>query len=402
MSMQKYIKDFPILKRKVNGKKLVYLDSAATSQKPIQVIKAITDFYMNHNANIHRALHTLSEEATIAYEQAREKVAAFINAESTEEIIFVRNTTEALNFASFGLRDMIKKDDKILTTTMEHHSNLIPWQQLAKMKKAKLDFVDFDKNGYLDMKMFDKKVNDAKIVAVTQASNVLGTINPIKKIAEKAKQSGSIIVVDGAQSVPHMTVDVQELQIDMLGFSGHKMLGPTGIGVLYARKELLEKMQPVLFGSDMIKYVSLSDAEWNDLPYKFEYGTSHIAGAIGLGAAIDYLTQIRMKEIRKHDIELTRYALKKVGKIATIYGPKKAEDRSGLIAFNLANIHPHDIAAILNQDGIAIRSGHHCAMPLHERLKISASARASFYLYNTKKEIDLLLKSLQRVKEIFS
>lgn len=400
--MQKYIKDFPILKRKVNGKKLVYLDSAATSQKPIQVIKAITDFYMNHNANIHRALHTLSEEATIAYEQAREKVAAFINAESTEEIIFVRNTTEALNFASFGLRDMIKKDDKILTTTMEHHSNLIPWQQLAKMKKAKLDFVDFDKNGYLDMKMFDKKVNDAKIVAVTQASNVLGTINPIKKIAEKAKQSGSIIVVDGAQSVPHMTVDVQELQIDMLGFSGHKMLGPTGIGVLYARKELLEKMQPVLFGSDMIKYVSLSDAEWNDLPYKFEYGTSHIAGAIGLGAAIDYLTQIRMKEIRKHDIELTRYALKKVGKIATIYGPKKAEDRSGLIAFNLANIHPHDIAAILNQDGIAIRSGHHCAMPLHERLKISASARASFYLYNTKKEIDLLLKSLQRVKEIFS
>ncbi|MEM0473220.1 MAG: cysteine desulfurase [Candidatus Aenigmatarchaeota archaeon] len=402
MSMQKYIKDFPILKRKVNGKKLVYLDSAATSQKPFQVIKAITEFYTNHNANIHRALHTLSEEATIAYEQAREKAAAFINAESTEEIIFVRNTTEALNFASFGLRDMVKKDDKILTTTMEHHSNLIPWQQLAKMKKVKLDFVDFDKNGYLDMKMLDRKINDAKIVAVTQASNVLGTINPIKKIAEKAKQSGSIIVVDGAQSVPHMPVDVQELQIDMLAFSGHKMLGPTGIGVLYARKELLEKMQPVLFGSDMIKRVSLTYAEWNDLPYKFEYGTSHIAGAIGLGAAIDYLTEIGMNKVRQHDIELTRYALNKVGKIATIYGPKKAEDRSGLIAFNLTNIHPHDIAAVLNQDGIAIRSGHHCAMPLHEKLKISASARASFYLYNTKGEIDLLVKSLEKIKKIFS
>ncbi|MCX8178655.1 MAG: cysteine desulfurase [Candidatus Aenigmarchaeota archaeon] len=402
MSMQKYIKDFPILKRKVNGKKLVYLDSAATSQKPFQVIKVITDFYTNHNANIHRALHTLSEEATIAYEQAREKVAAFINAESTEEIIFVRNTTEALNFASFGLRDIVKKDDKILTTTMEHHSNLIPWQQLAKMKKAKLDFVDFDKNGYLDMKMLDRKINDAKIVAVTQASNVLGTINPIKKIAEKTKQSGSIIVVDGAQSVPHMPVDVQELQIDMLAFSGHKMLGPTGIGVLYARKELLEKMQPVLFGSDMIKRVSLTYAEWNDLPYKFEYGTSHIAGAIGLGAAIDYLTQIGMNKVRQHDIELTRYALNKVGKIATIYGPKKAEDRSGLIAFNLTNIHPHDIAAVLNQDGIAIRSGHHCAMPLHEKLKISASARASFYLYNTKSEIDLLVKSLEKINKIFS
>ncbi|MEM5877719.1 MAG: cysteine desulfurase [Candidatus Aenigmatarchaeota archaeon] len=402
MSMQKYIKDFPILKRKVNGKKLVYLDSAATSQKPIQVIKAITDFYMNHNANIHRALHTLSEEATIAYEQAREKVAAFINAESTEEIIFVRNTTEALNFASFGLRDMIKKDDKILTTTMEHHSNLIPWQQLVKMKKAKLDFVDFDKNGYLNMKMFERKVNDAKIVAVTQASNVLGTINPIKKIAEKAKQSGSIIVVDGAQSVPHMPIDVQDLQIDMLAFSGHKMLGPTGIGVLYARKELLEKMRPILFGSDMIKYVSLTHAEWNDLPYKFEYGTSHIAGAIGLGAAIDYLNEIGMKKIREHDIYLARYALKKMSKVAAIYGPKKAEDRSGLVAFNLVGIHPHDIAAVLNQEGIAIRSGHHCAMPLHEKLKISASARASFYLYNTKTEIDLLVKKLEKIKKIFS
>ena len=402
MSMKKYTSDFPILKRKVNGKRLVYLDSAATSQKPIQVIKAITNFYSNYNANIHRAIHTLGEKATFEYEQAREKIANFINAESPEEIIFVRNTTEALNFASFGLRNFIKKNDKILTTTMEHHSNLIPWQQLAKSKKAKLDFVDFDKNGYLNMKEFDEKVNDTKVVAMTQASNVLGTINPIKKIAVKVKQSGSIFVVDGAQSVPHMPVDVQELGVDMLAFSGHKMLGPTGIGVLYARKELLEKMQPVLFGSDMIRRVSLTDAEWNDLPYRFEYGTPNISGVIGLGAAVDYLLKIKMKKIRQHDVDITKYALKKISKVAIIYGPKKAEDRSGLLAFNLDNAHPHDIAAILNQEGIAIRSGHHCAMPLHEKLKISASARASFYLYNEKSDIDLLLKSLLKVKKLFS
>lgn len=398
MSLERFRKDFPILKRKVNGKKLVYLDSAATSQKPKQVIEAIVNYYQSYNANIHRSIHSLGEEATKAYEEAREAVADFINAEKPEEIIFVRNTTEALNVAAFGLREIIS-NKKILISEMEHHSNLIPWQQIAKINKARLDFVGFDENGYLNMQEFEEKARNAKVIAITQASNVLGTINPIKKMTEIA--SDAIIVVDGAQSVPHMPVDVQELDIDVLAFSAHKMLGPTGIGVLYAREELLKKMQPFLFGSEMIKEVSFYDASWNDLPYKFEAGTPHVAGAVGFKAAISYLQRIGMKNIRRHDQEITDYALKKLGKLVNIIGPKKAKDRSGLVAFTMDNVHPHDIAAILNEDGIAIRSGHHCAMPLHTKLGINASARASFYLYNTKQEIDLLIKSLEKVKKVF-
>jgi cysteine desulfurase/selenocysteine lyase len=394
-------KDFPIFKRRINGKKIIYLDSAATSQKPKQVIDAIVDFYKKYNANIHRSIHTLGEEATQAYEKAREAVTEFINAERSEEIIFVRNTTEALNVAAFGLRNVIKEGDVVLTTEMEHHSNLIPWQQVCKLRKAKLDFISFDEEGYLNMEEFESKIDDAKVLAITQASNVLGTINPIKKMVEKARETETIIVVDGAQSVPHMPVDVQELDVDMLAFSAHKMLGPTGIGVLYAKKELLEKMQPVLYGSEMIKQVSFGDATWNDVPYKFEYGTPHIAGAVGFKAAIEYLQEIGMKQIRKYDEEITDYALKKIGKIANIIGPKRSQDRSGLVAFTIDDIHPHDIAAVLNEEGIAIRSGHHCAMPLHKKLGIAASARASFYLYNTKEEIDLLVKVLEKIKRVF-
>ncbi|MEM4295929.1 MAG: cysteine desulfurase [Candidatus Aenigmatarchaeota archaeon] len=398
MRLEKYRKDFPILKIKINGKRLVYLDSAATSQKPKQVIEAITDYYQNYNANIHRSIHSLGEEATKAYEEARETVAKFINAEKPEEVIFVRNTTEALNVAAFGLRKIVSTG-KILLSEMEHHSNLIPWQQLAKINNAKLDFVGFDQDGYLKIEELKQKARNAKVIAITQASNVLGTINPIKEIAEIA--SDAIIVVDGAQSVPHMTVDVQELDIDILAFSAHKMLGPTGIGVLYAREELLKKMEPFIFGSEMIKEVSFNNASWNDLPYKFEAGTPHIAGAVGFKAAIDYLQKIGMKNIRRHDQEITDYALKKLSKLVNIIGPKKAKDRSGLIAFTMDQVHPHDIAAILNEDGISIRSGHHCAMPLHTKIGINASARASFYLYNTKQEIDLLVKSLEKVKRVF-
>ncbi|MBU5688272.1 MAG: cysteine desulfurase [Candidatus Aenigmarchaeota archaeon] len=398
MRLEKYRKDFPILKIKINGKRLVYLDSAATSQKPKQVIEAITNYYQNYNANIHRSIHSLGEEATKAYEEARETVAKFINAEKPEEVIFVRNTTEALNVAAFGLRKIVSTG-KILLSEMEHHSNLIPWQQLAKINNAKLDFVGFDQDGYLKIEELKQKARNAKVIAITQASNVLGTINPIKEIAEIA--SDAIIVVDGAQSVPHMPVDVQELDIDILAFSAHKMLGPTGIGVLYAREELLKKMEPFIFGSEMIKEVSFNNASWNDLPYKFEAGTPHIAGAVGFKAAIDYLQKIGMKNIRRHDQEITDYALKKLSKLVNIIGPKKAKDRSGLIAFTMNDVHPHDIAAILNEDGIAIRSGHHCAMPLHTKIGINASARASFYLYNTKQEIDLLVKSLEKVKRVF-
>ncbi|MCX8179529.1 MAG: cysteine desulfurase [Candidatus Aenigmarchaeota archaeon] len=395
--MKKYRKDFPILKRKINGKRLVYLDSAATSQKPIQVINAIANFYKTFNANIHRSIHTLGEEATKAYEETREAVASFINAEHKEEVIFVRNTTEALNIAAFGLRNIVK--GKLLLTEMEHHSNLLPWQQLAKLKHLELDFISFDKDGYLDEP--EEKLKGASVLAITQASNVLGTINPIKKITEKAKEYGTIVVVDGAQSVPHMPVDVQKLGIDMLAFSAHKMLGPTGIGVLYAKKELLEKMEPVMFGSEMIKEVSFTEATWNELPYKFEYGTPHIAGAVGFKAAIDYLQEVGMRNVRKHDERITTYALKRLKNIVSIIGPKKAEDRSGLIAFTMGDIHPHDIATILNEEGIAIRSGHHCAMPLHRKLGIQASARASFYLYTIKEDVDALVEGLKKVREVF-
>ncbi|MEM2614192.1 MAG: cysteine desulfurase [Nitrososphaerota archaeon] len=398
MNFEKYRRDFPILKRKVNGKRLVYLDSAATSQKPKQVIDAMSKYYARYNANIHRSIHTLGEEATKAYEEAREAIAKFINAEHPEEVIFVKNTTEALNVAAFGLRNLIKKG-KIVLSEMEHHSNLVPWQEVAKISKTTLDFVSFDEDGYLNMNELEEKVKGAKVIAITQASNVLGTINPIKEIGDIAENS--IIVVDGAQSVPHMPIDVQALGIDMIAFSAHKMLGPTGIGVLYARKELLEKMEPLMYGSEMIKDVSFTSSSWNDIPYKFEPGTPNIAGAIGFRAAIEYLQEIGMKNVRIHDEKLTAYALRKLKHMVNIIGPKNARDRSALISFTMDGIHPHDIAAILNENGIAIRSGHHCAMPLHKKLGINASARASFYLYNTKEDIDALVEGLEKVREVF-
>ncbi len=403
IDVEKIRKDFPILNRKVNGKRLVYFDSAATSQKPKFVLDAIKDFYEAHNANVHRGVHKLAEEATIAYEEAREKVAKFINAKP-EEVIFTRSCTEALNFAIFGYGMQLKEGDEVLITKMEHHSNIVPWQQLVKMRKLKLNYIDFDNEGLLKQTEFENFIeNGARFSGVVHASNVLGTINPIKEMIKKAHENDALVVVDAAQSVPHMPIDVKDLDVDFLSFSGHKMLAPFGIGVLYGKKGLLETMEPHTVGSDMIKEVHLDHAIWNDLPWKFEYGTNNVEGAIGLGAAVDYLSKIGMKNIREHDIKLVGYAFEKLSKIKklTIYGPKDAKKRAGLISFNLGDIHPHDLATILDEEGIAIRSGHHCAMPLHERLGISASARASFYLYNTEEEIDLLVKALEKAAQVF-
>ncbi len=396
-------KDFPILNRKVNDKRLVYFDSAATSQKPKFVIDAIEKFYENYNANVHRGVHKLAEEATIAYEEAREKVAKFINAKP-EEIIFTRSCTEALNFAIFGYGMQLKEGDEVLITKMEHHSNIVPWQQLAKLKKLKLNYVDFDNDGFLKQNEFENSIeNGSRFFGVVHASNVLGTINPIKEMIKKTHENDALAVVDAAQSVPHMAIDVKDLDVDFLAFSGHKMLAPFGIGIFYGKKELLETIEPHTVGSEMIKEVHLDHTVWNDLPWKFEYGTNNVEGAIALGAAIDYLNKIGMKNIREHDIKLTEYALEKLSGIKklTIYGPKDAKKRAGLIAFNLGDIHPHDLATILDEEGIAVRSGHHCAMPLHTRLGISASARASFYLYNTIEEIDLLVKALEKAAKVF-
>ncbi len=403
LNLKKIRKDFPILSRKINGKKLVYFDSGATSQKPKFVLDTIKNFYETSNANVHRGVHKLAEESTIAYEKAREKVAKFINAKP-EEIIFTKNTTESLNFAIFGYGMTLKEGDQVLTTKMEHHSNIVPWQQLSKMKKLKLNYVDFDNDGLLKQNEFKKHLeNGTKFFGVVHASNVLGTINPIKEMIKKAHDNDAVVVVDAAQSAPHMPIDVKDLDVDFLTFSGHKMLAPFGIGVLYGKKELLETIEPHTVGSEMIKEVHLDHSTWNDLPWKFEYGTNNVEGAIALGAAVDYLNKIGMKNVRKHDVELTKYALEKLAKIKklTIYGPKDARKRAGLVAFNLGDIHPHDLATILDQEGIAVRSGHHCAMPLHTRLGISASTRASFYLYNTLEEVDLLVKALEKATKIF-
>ncbi len=396
-------KDFPILKRKINGKQLIYLDSGATSQKPKQVIDALKFYYENYNANTHRGVHTLSEEATDAFEKVREKVAKFINAERTEEIIFVRNTTEAINGIMRGFAfEHIKKGDTILTTIMEHHSNIVPWQQLAKDKKARLEFIDIANNGILKMSEFDEKIKNAKLLAITHCSNVLGTINPLKEMIKKAHKYAIPVIVDAAQSVPHMKVDVQDLDIDFLAFSGHKMLGPTGAGVLYAKRKYLERMQPFLFGGHMIKEVHKEYASWNELPWKFEAGTSDIADVIGLGAAIDYLEKIGMNRVREHEKELVKYALERLSKVEgiEIYGPTNVNIKGGVISFNIKGIHPHDVSEILDSEGIAVRSGHACAQPLLKRLGVAAVARASFYIYNTKSDIDALIKALEKVKKI--
>jgi cysteine desulfurase/selenocysteine lyase len=406
-SFENIRKDFPILKRTVReNKALVYLDNASTTQKPNQVIDAITDFYRNHNANIHRAVYALAEEATELYEQTRDKVADFINIKNKKEIIFVRGTTEAINLVAYAWgRDHLKEGDIIVTTEYEHHSNIVPWQLLTKEKGAKLEYIGMDDDGELILDDLDKYLATGKVKLVTFSlvSNVLGTISDAEKIISKCKAAGVLTLIDGAQAVPHMKVDVEKLGCDFFAFSGHKMLGPTGIGILWVRTSVLETMNPFQGGGDMIREVHKYETTWNDLPYKFEAGTPSIADVVGFGAAIDYLSKIGMDNIRQHEIELTSYALEKLSSVKGlhIYGTKDISKRGGVISFNFADVHPHDVAQIIDGEGIAIRSGHHCAQVLMERLNVAATSRASFYIYNTKEEIDKLIISLNKVARIF-
>ncbi|CAM3474331.1 cysteine desulfurase SufS [Aeromicrobium ponti] len=397
---------FPILDQEVNGRPLVYLDSAATSQKPVPVIEALDKYYREYNSNVHRGVHTLGTRATDGYEGAREKVRKFINAKSTEEIVFTRGTTTAINTvaASYG-RDNLKEGDEIVISYMEHHSNIIPWQQVARQTGAALKYLPLQEDGTISLEDVRETVTSStKIVSIMQVSNVLGVMNPIKEIAKIAHENGAIMVVDGAQSAPHMKIDVQDLDCDFLAFSGHKMCGPTGIGVLYGKKKHLEKMEPVEFGGEMIDFVGLYESTWKELPWKFEGGTPIIAGAIGLGAAIDFLEQVGLDEIEAHEHKLAAYAMEKMSTIEgmTIYGPKEASKRAGLVTFNIDDVHPHDVATVLDAEGIAVRAGHHCAQPLMKWLKASATARASFYLYNTEEDIDKLVEGLVKTKEYFS
>ncbi|WP_457786328.1 cysteine desulfurase [Geobacillus sp. Geo 8.1] len=394
---------FPILHQQVNGHPLVYFDSAATSQKPLPVIETLDRYYREYNSNVHRGVHTLGTKATDAYEGAREKVRRFLNAQSAQEIIFTRGTTAALNLvaASYG-RANVKEGDEIVITYMEHHSNLIPWQQLSKQTGATLKYIPLQEDGTIDLRDVEAAITKAaKIVAIAHVSNVLGTINPVREIARIAHERGAVVVVDAAQSAPHMKVDVQELDCDFLALSGHKMCGPTGIGVLYGKKKWLAQMEPIEFGGEMIDFVELYDSTWKELPWKFEGGTPIIAGAIGLGAAIDFLEQVGLDAIAAHEHELAQYALERMADIegVTVYGPK---ERAGLVTFNIDGVHPHDVATVLDAEGIAIRAGHHCAQPLMKWLGVTATARASFYLYNTKEEIDAFIAALQKAKEYFS
>jgi cysteine desulfurase/selenocysteine lyase len=399
-------KDFPILDREIKpGVPLVYLDSTATAQKPLQVIDAMDEYYKHHNGNIHRGVHTLAEEATAEYEAAREKIARFINAKKARQIIYTRNTTESINLVAqtWGRRNL-EKGDLVILTEMEHHSNLVPWQILREEKGLRLEFIPVDDNGKLDLQVFESLlIQEPKLLAFTHMSNVLGTINPAKEMVEKAKAAGAVTLIDGAQSVPHFAVDVQDLNVDFLVFSAHKMIGPTGIGVLYGREELLEHMPPYQGGGDMIKKVYLRTFTANEIPYKFEAGTPAIAEAVGFGTAIDYLSTIGMNTIAEHEQELVAYALVELSSITglNVIGEKKG-NRGGVTSFTLEGIHPHDIAQILDQDGIAVRAGHHCAMPLHDRFHLPATTRASYYLYNTKEDVDKLVKSLHRIVKMFN
>ncbi|MCI0182845.1 MAG: cysteine desulfurase [Acidibacillus sp.] len=396
-------RDFPILEQKVNGKRLVYLDSAATSQKPRQVIEALDKYYREYNSNVHRGVHTLGSLATDAYEGARANVAAFIHAPSENQIVFTRGTTESLNMIAQGYaRPRLQPGDEIVITPMEHHSNMIPWQQVAQLTGATLKYIPLQPDGTIRLEDVADTITDhTKIVAMVHVSNVLGTINPIKEVAKIAHQHGAIMVVDGAQSVPHMPVDVQDLDCDFLAFSGHKMLGPTGIGVLYGKRKVLEEMEPVHFGGEMIETVELFSSTWKEIPWKFEGGTPIIAGAVGLSAAVDYLREIGMDTVHQMDQDLTRYAMDRLSQLSdiTIYGPRG--ERGGLVTFNLAHVHPHDVSTVLDSEGVAVRAGHHCAQPLMHWLDVAATARASFYLYNTKEDIDVLVQSLETAKEFF-
>lgn len=405
IDIQKIRADFPILAQEINKKPLAYLDNAATSQKPKQVIEALTHYYEFDNANVHRGVHTLAARATDAYESARGKVAKFIHAREVAEIIFTRGTTSAINLVVDSYAEAnIEAGDEIVISYLEHHSNLIPWQQLAKRKGAVLKYIELEEDGTISVEQAKKTIGEkTKIVALAHVSNVLGTITPMKEIAAIAHQFGAVILVDGAQAVPHMEVDVVDLDADFYAFSGHKMMAPTGIGALYGKRELLDAMEPTEFGGEMIDFVELYDSTWKELPWKFEAGTPIIGGAIALGAAIDYLAEVGLANIHAHEQALASYAIEEMSKIEgiTIYGPKDASKRCGLVTFNLEGAHPHDIATILDEDGIAIRAGHHCAQPLMKWLDVSSTARASFYIYNTKEEIDALIDGLKLTKEYF-
>jgi len=404
LSIDRIRTDFPILSTKVNGKPLVYFDNAATTQRPIQVIEAIDKFYRETNSNVHRGVHELSERATEQFELAREKVAKFINAESPNEIIFVRGTTEAINLVAYSYGKKLTRGNRVLLSLMEHHSNIVPWQFLRE-KGVELDYVDVRDDGTLKLEDYYRLVNkQTKIVSIAHVSNVLGTINPVSEIAKIAHEKGSLILVDGAQSIPHLAIDVQEMDCDFFAFSGHKMLGPTGIGVLYAKESILEQMDPFMGGGSIIKEVQLNESKWNDLPYKFEAGTPNIAGAIGLGVAIDYLNAMGMQNIRRKGKELTEYALETLPEVGDIeiYGPKDPKDRVEVFSFNLAKVHAHDVASIVNDYGVAIRSGHHCAQPLMRKLGVAATSRASLYAYNTREEMDVFVQSLKKAKEVFN
>ena len=398
-------KDFPILERKVHGKPLVYLDSANTSQKPRQVIEALVRYYEHYNANIHRAVHQLGEEATNAYEEAREKVARFINAPSPECIVFTRNTTEAINLVAYTWgRANIREGDEILLTEMEHHSDLIPWQRLAAEKGATIRYIGLTEDQRLALDGLENLFEaNTKMVAMPHVSNSLGTINPVEKIAREAQQRGVMFLVDGAQGAPHMPVDVQAIGADFYAFSSHKMLGPTGVGVLYGRRELLEEMDPFLGGGEMIRKVTFEGATWNDLPWKFEAGTQNIGDVIAFGAAVDYLSDLGMENVRAHEIEITTYALDRLRQLndVTLYGPPDPNDRGGVVSFNLGEIHPHDVGQVLDQYGVAIRAGHHCTQPLMRSLGVPGTARASFYVYNTQEEVDMMIEALKAARDIF-
>ena len=406
-SLEEIRKDFPVLNRRVrDDKKLVYLDNAATTQKPNQVIDAITDYYQNHNSNIHRAVHALAEESTEAFEVTRDKVANFLNIKNREEIVFVRGTTEAINLVGYAWgRDNVQKGDIVVTTEYEHHSNIVPWQLLTQEVGAELKYIDIDDNGELMLDQLDAYLatGKVKLVAISHVSNVLGTITDIQQVITKSKNAGAKILVDGAQAVPHMKVDIDKLGCDFYAFSAHKMLGPTGVGILWARKEILENMKPFHGGGDMIREVHKYETTWNDLPYKFEAGTPNVADVICFAAAIDYLTKIGMDNVRNHEIDLTKYALEKMSKVKglTIYGPKDPQKACGVISFNFNDVHPHDVATIIDKNGVAIRSGHHCAQVLMEKLNVAATNRASFYIYTTKDEVDTLIDSLEQVAEVF-
>ncbi len=404
IDVEKIRADFPILQRRVRGKRLVYLDNAATTQKPQSVIDALVDFYSRYNSNVHRSVHTLGEEATAAYEAAREKAAKFVGGQA-KGLIFVRGTTEATNLVRFAWgENNVKKGDLLVTTMMEHHSNIVPWQLLAKRKRAILRFIGLQPDGTIDLGQFEDLLKESpKLVAVTHCSNVLGTINDVSSMCAKARKAGAVTVVDGAQSVPHMPVDVGSIGADFYAYSGHKMLGPTGIGVLVGKRSLLADMEPFQGGGEMIREVFLDHSTWNDVPHKFEAGTVNIADSIGLGAAVDYLSSIGMARVRDHEVKLLKYATEVLQGVKGFkeYGPMDTDARGGVISFNLADIHPHDLATILDEDGVAIRSGHHCAQPLMNWLGVAATSRASFYLYNSYDDIDALKSSLERAREIF-